>query len=269
VPRSLLPDVRPSATLFGEGQLLGATLPIAALAGDQQASLYAHGGAKATLGTGAFVLVATGADHSAPPHGLVRTAAAGTEGTYALEGSIFVAGAAVQWLGDGLGMLADSAESEALARSVESSDGVYFVPALTGLGSPHWAPDARGLIYGITRGTRREHLVRAALEAIAYQVLDVVDAMTERPGVLRLDGGAAANGFLVQFLADVLDLPVEVAAEHETTALGAAALAGVAVGRWSYDDIASFRRTSARCEPETDRSALVAGWHDALRRALL
>jgi glycerol kinase len=269
VPRSLLPDVRPSATLFGEGQLLGATLPITALAGDQQASLYAHGGAKATLGTGAFVLVETGADHSAPPHGLVRTAAAGTDGSYALEGSIFVAGAAVQWLRDGLGVLADSAESEALARSVESSDGVYFVPALTGLGSPHWAPDARGLIYGITRGTRREHLVRAALEAMAYQVLDVVDAMTERPSVLRIDGGAAANGFLVQFLADVLGLPVEVAAEHETTALGAAALAGVAVGRWSHDDVASFRRTSARCEPEADRSALVAGWHDALRRTLV
>jgi glycerol kinase len=124
-------------------------------------------------------------------------------------------------------------------------------------------------MYGITRGTRREHVVRAALEAIAYQVLDVVDAMTERPAVLRIDGGAAANGFLVQFLADVLGFPVEVAAERETTALGAAALAGVAVGRWSQDDVASFRRTSARCEPETDRSALVAGWRDALRRTLL
>jgi glycerol kinase len=268
VPRALLPDVRPSATLFGEGRLLGATVPVAALAGDQQASLYAHGGAKATLGTGAFVLVGTGADHSTPPHGLVRTAAAGTDGTYALEGSIFVAGAAVQWLRDGLGVLADSAESEALARSVDSTDGVYFVPALTGLGSPHWAPDARGLICGLTRGTRREHLVRAALEAIAYQVLDVVDAMPERPAVLRVDGGASANGFLVQFLADVLGLPVEVAAERETTALGAAALAGVAVGRWSRDDVAAFRRTSARCEPEADRSELVAGWRDALRRTL-
>jgi glycerol kinase len=268
VPRGLLPDVHPSAAHFGEGRLLGATLPVAALAGDQQASLYAHGGAKATFGTGAFVLVGTGADHTTPPHGLVRTAAAGTAGTYALEGSIFIAGAAVQWLRDGLGVLADSAESEALARSVESTDGVYFVPALTGLGSPHWAPDARGLICGITRGTRREHLVRAALEAIAYQVLDVVDAMTERPAMLRLDGGAAANGFLVQFLADVLELPVEVAAERETTALGAAALAGVAIGLWSEDDVAAFRRSSIRCEPETDRSELIAGWHDALRRTL-
>ena len=199
----------------------------------------------------------------------MRTAAAGTDGTYALEGSIFVAGAAVQWLRDGLGVLADSAESEALAFSVDSTEGVYFVPALTGLGSPHWAPNARGLICGITRGTRREHLVRAALEAIAYQVLDVVDAMTERPAVLRVDGGASANGFLVQFLADVLGLPVEVAAEPETTALGAAALAGVAIGRWTRDDVASFRRTSARCEPQRDRSELVAGWRDALRRTLL
>jgi glycerol kinase len=166
-------------------------------------------------------------------------------------------------------VLASSGESEALARSVDSTEGVYFVPALTGLGSPHWEPDARGLICGITRGTRREHLVRAALEAIAYQVLDVVDAMTERPAVLRVDGGASANGFLVQFLADVLELPVEVAAERETTALGAAALAGVAIGHWSHDDVATFRRTSTRCEPETDRSELVAGWRDALRRTLL
>ena len=269
VPRSLLPDVRASAEVFGEGTLLGATLPVAALAGDQQASLYAHGDAKATVGTGAFVLVATGDDCSPPPSGLVRTAAAGTDRTYALEGSIFVAGAAVQWLRDGLGLLADSAESEALALSVDSTGGVYFVPALTGLGSPQWAPDARGLICGITRGTRREHVVRAALEAIAYQVLDVVDAMPERPAVLRVDGGASANGFLVQFLADVLRLPVEVAAERETTALGAAALAGVAVGRWTRDDVASFRRTSSRHEPQRDVSEHVAGWRDALRRTLV
>jgi glycerol kinase len=268
VPRAVLPEVHPSTTLFGEGTLLGATLPVTALAGDQQASLYAHGGAKATFGTGAFVLVETGADHSLPPHGLVRTAAAGAGGTYALEGSIFAAGAAVQWLRDGLGVLADSAESEALARSVDSTEGVYFVPALTGLGSPHWAPDARGLICGITRGTRREHVVRAALEAMAFQVLDVVDEMTERPTVLRVDGGASSNGFLVQFLADVLGVPVEVAAERETTALGAAALAGVAIGQWSRDDVAGFRRTSLRCEPEADRSELVAGWRDALRRTL-
>jgi glycerol kinase len=269
VPRTLLPEVRPSAAHFGEGRLLGATLPVAALAGDQQASLFAHGSAKATFGTGAFVLVGTGGDHSTPPHGLVRTAAAGAAASYALEGSIFVAGAAVQWLRDGLGVLVDSAESEALARSVDSTDGVYFVPALTGLGSPHWAPDARGLICGITRGTRREHLVRATLEGIAFQVLDVVDAMAERPSLLRVDGGASANGFLMQFLADVLQVPVEVAGEQETTALGAAALAGVTIGRWSEDDVAAFRRTAARYEPEADRSELVAGWRDALRRTLV
>jgi glycerol kinase len=269
VPRTLLPEVRPSAAHFGEGRLLGATLSVAALAGDQQASLFAHGSAKATFGTGAFVLVGTGRDHSTPPHGLVRTAAAGAAASYALEGSIFVAGAAVQWLRDGLGVLVDSAESEALAQSVDSTDGVYFVPALTGLGSPHWAPDARGLICGITRGTQREHLVRATLEGIAYQVLDVVDAMPERPSLLRTDGGASANGFLMQFLADVLQLPVEVAGEQETTALGAAALAGVTIGRWSEDDVAAFRRSAVRYEPESDRSEVVAGWRDALRRTLL
>jgi glycerol kinase len=268
VPRELLPVVHPSAALVGEGALLGSTLPIAALAGDQQASLYAHGDAKATFGTGAFVLVGTGGDHSPPPRGLVRTAAAGPDASYALEGSIFVAGAAVQWLRDGLGLLADAAESEALARSVDSTEGVYFVPALTGLGSPHWAPDARGLIAGITRGTRREHLVRAALESMAYQVLDVVDAMPSRPAVLRIDGGASANGFLVQFLADVLQLPVEVAAEHETTALGAAALAGVAIGRWREDELGALRRVALRCEPDSDVSELVAGWRAAVARAL-
>ena len=268
VPRSLLPVVGPSAAVVGEATLLGATMPVAALAGDQQASLYCHGGAKATVGTGAFVLVDTRGDRSRPPHGLVRTVAAGAKPGYALEGSIFVAGAAVQWLRDALGLLADSAESEALARSVDSTDGVYFVPALTGLGSPHWAPDARGLLCGLTRGTRREHVVRAALESIAYQVLDVVDALPERPGVLRVDGGAAANAFLTQFLADVLRLPVEVAAEHETTALGAAALAGQAVGRWSPGDLASLRRPAARYEPELDVSALVAGWREAVARAL-
>ena len=268
VPRGVLPDVLPSARPFGEGTLLGATIPVAALAGDQQASLYAHGGAKATFGTGAFVLVETGADHSVPPHGLVRTAAAGAGGTYALEGSIFVAGAAVQWLRDGLGVLADSAESEALARSVDSTDGVYFVPALTGLGSPHWAPDARGLLCGITRGTRREHVVRAALEAIAYQVLDVVDAMTERPALLRIDGGASSNGFLVQFLADVLELPVEVAASARRPRSARRRSRESQSGAGRDDDVAAFRRTSSRCEPQTDRSELIAGWRDALRRTL-
>jgi glycerol kinase len=258
VPRNVLPEIHPSSYLYGGN--------VAALAGDQQASLFAHGDAKATIGTGAFVLMATGDDCSPPPHGLVRTAAAG--GGYALEGSIFAAGAAVQWLRDGLGLLADSAESDALARSVDSTGGVYFVPALTGLGSPHWNPDARGLVCGITRGTRREHLVRAALESIAFQVLDVVDAMPERPATLRVDGGATANVFLMQFLADALGIPVEVSAEPEMTALGAAALAGVAIGRWSATDLAALRRSAARYEPELDVSALVAGWRDAVDRTV-
>jgi glycerol kinase len=258
VDRSLLPDVHPSAAVVGEGELLGATVPIAALAGDQQASLYAHGTAKVTLGTGAFLLVGTGDDCSPPPHGLVRTAAAG--GGYALEGSVFVAGAAVQWLRDKLGVLADAAESEALARSVDSAEGLYFVPALTGLGSPHWAPDARGLLSGLSTGTRREHLVRAALESIAYQVVDVVDALPERPSVLGADGGMTANGFLMQFLADALQLPVDVAAEREMTALGAAALTLADQSR---------RPVAVRYEPGADVSALVAGWRGAVRRTLV
>jgi glycerol kinase len=257
IDRGLLPDVQASAAVAGEGELLGVGLPVAALAGDQQASLYAHGAAKVTLGTGAFLLVGTGSDCSPPPHGLVRTAAA--DGGYALEGSIFVAGAALQWLRDGLGLLASAAESDAIARSVDSTDGVYFVPALTGLGSPHWAPDARGLVTGLTRGTRREHLVRAALESIAYQVLDAVDALPERPAVIGTDGGATANGFLMQFLADVLRIPVEVAAEREMTALGAAALAA---------GTAPPKRVAARYEPELDVSGLVAGWRAALGRTL-
>jgi glycerol kinase len=258
VPRDVLPDVRDSAGEFGAN--------VAALAGDQQASLFAHGAAKATIGTGAFVLVHSGDDCSPPPRGLVRTAAAG--GGYALEGSIFVAGAAVQWLRDGLGLLADSAESEALARSVDSTDGVYFVPALTGLGSPHWAPDARGLVTGITRGTRREHLVRAALESIAFQILDVVDAMPERPTELSIDGGVAANAWLMQFLADVLQIPVHVALEREMTALGAAALAGLSTGKLTSSDLVALRSRATSYEPERDESGLVAGWRDAVGRAV-
>ena len=272
VPQEVLPEIRASASIFGETSFLGPPLPVAGAAGDQQASLFGHGGAKATLGTGAFVLVETGSDCTAPPPGLVRTAAASTGSPrYALEGSVFVAGAAVQWLRDGLGVLADSTESEGLARSVDSTDGVVFVPALTGLGSPHWRPDARGRITGLGVGTTRAHLARATLEAIAFQVLDVVDAMPERPSVLRVDGGASANGFLTQFLADVLQLPVEVAAERETTALGAAGLAGVALGRWSADDLAALRRTAVRREPErsaADVELLVARWRDAVRSTL-
>jgi glycerol kinase len=253
VDRGLLPRIVASAEPLGEGEILGRTVQLKGIAGDQQAALYGHGchaagEGKATYGTGSFVLVHTGDDASPPPHGLLKTAAA--DG-YALEGAVLVSGAAIQWLRDGLGVLADAAESEALARSVESTGGVVFIPALAGLGSPWWDADARGLVAGITRGTTRAHLVRAALEAIAHQVVDVVDALPERPAVLRADGGATANGFLMQFQADLLGMPVEVAAERETTALGAASLAAgrggrVAVGavyepRLSRDEAAGHR----------------------------
>jgi glycerol kinase len=257
VDRSLLPQIVSSAETVAEGELLGRRVEIRGIAGDQQAALYGQGchsagEGKATYGTGTFLLVHTGGDATAPPHGLLKTAAA--DG-YALEGAVLVGGAAVQWLRDGLGLLHEVAESEALAQSVDSSGGVAFVPALTGLGSPWWDPDARGLVSGITRGTTAAHLVRAALEGIAHQVADVVDALPERPAVLRVDGGASANGFLMQFQADLLGISVEVAAERETTALGAAALAAggasrVAVGatfepRRSGDEIEGLRATWA------------------------
>ena len=248
VPRELLPEVH--AEIDVEGKLLGSTVRVAALAGDQQASLFAHGAAKATVGTGAFVLVESGNDCSLPPHGLVRTACA-VDG-YALEGSVFVATAALEWLRSTAGL--DSFESE-----VDSTEGVYFVPALTGLGSPHWRPDARGLLCGLSQRTTREHLLRATLEAIAFQIADVVDALPERPESIGVDGGASANRFLMQFLADVLRLPVVVPAEREMTALGAAALAA---------RTRPAPRAAARYEPERDVSGLVAGWCDALSAVL-
>jgi glycerol kinase len=280
IERELLPEVHRSAEVLGEGVLGDVRAPVAGVAGDQQASLYGHacfapGETKATFGTGAFVLQASGTDCSPAPHGLVRTAAAipaASEPRYALEGSIFAAGAAVDWLRDGLGLLGGATESATLARSVDSTDGVYFVPALTGLGSPHWAPDARGLVSGLTRGTQREHLIRAALESIAFQTRDVLDALPRRPPSLRIDGGLTANEFLVQLLADVCRVPVEVAAERETTALGAAALAGVATARWTEADLAGRRRTAATREPalpEAEVDELLAGWRAAVARALL
>jgi glycerol kinase len=253
IPRELLPRVVGSADSIGQGELNGRTVEIRGIAGDQQAALYgqgchAPGEGKATYGTGSFVLVHTGGDASAPPDGLLKTAAA--DG-YALEGAVLTSGAAIQWLRDGLGLVRSAAETEALATSVDDTGGVHFVPALTGLGSPWWDADARGLVTGLTRGTTTAHVVRAALEAIAHQVADVVAALPEAPRVLRADGGATANAFLMQFQADLLQAPVEVAAERETTALGAAALAagretGVAVGavyepRRSVDEVAALR----------------------------
>jgi glycerol kinase len=264
VDRALLPEIRPSGSEFGEGELLGATLPIRGIAGDQQAALFGQGcirpgQAKSTYGTGSFILAHAGGDAGPPPHGLLRTAA--TDG-YALEGSIFTTGAALQWLRDGLGLLADSSESAELARSVDDTGGVFFVPALAGLASPFWDPDARGLIAGLTLGTTRAHLVRAALEAIAYRVRDVLEAMPFELDVLRVDGGATHNDFLMQFQADVLGIPVEVARERETTALGAAALA---LG------VTPEPEPGARFEPQLPKEEaerLYAGWRETLRRTL-
>jgi glycerol kinase len=259
VPRELLPEIKPSGSAFGEGELLGLALPIRGIAGDQQAALFAAGGAKATFGTGSFVLAET---EEPAPRGLLRTAAArlaNEEPRHALEGAIFVTGAALQWLRDGIGLIDDAAESEALARSVSDTGGVYFVPALTGLGSPHWRPDARGLVTGLTRGTTRAHLVRAALEAAAYQTADVLAAMPPLDS-LRVDGGMARNRWLVQFLADVIGIPVETAREPEQTALGAALL-GLGERRPSP--------AGERFERQRDVAELYAGWREAVRKTLL
>jgi glycerol kinase len=281
VPRSVLPTIVSSSGPIGEAELFGARVPIGGAAGDQQAALFGQacfgtGQAKATFGTGTFVLANGGRERVRPADGVVETVAwrIGSEAAvYALEGSVFVTGAAVQWLREALGLLATSTESEELAQSVEDNGGVYFVPALAGLGSPHWVPEARGLITGISGGTRREHLIRAALEAAAFQTRDVVDALPFRLHSLRADGGAAGNAFLMQFLADITRLPVEVPEERETTALGAATLAGLATDVWSgTEELASLWRLSARYEPELpeeDAERLLGEWRLAVRRALL
>jgi len=274
VDRALLPRVVSPAGQVGECELLGARVPLTGMAGDQQAALvgqgcFAPGSVKATYGTGSFVLGRI--DRLDAPPGLLLTAAA-PEG-FALEGAVLTSGAAVQWLRDGLGLVADAAETDELARSVDSADGVVFVPALTGLGSPHWDADARGLIAGLTRGTGRAQLVRATLEAIAFQVADIVDALPFELRSLRADGGAAANGFLMQFQADLLGVPVEVAAEREATALGAAVLAGLGAGVWSGpQEVASLLRPAAVYEPGMSRDEVEArrgAWRLAVRRALL
>ena len=276
VERGILPRLAGSAEVVGECELLGVTLPIAGIAGDQQASLAGHGcfergEAKATYGTGSFVLAHVGTAREPAPAGLLETAAAPSG--FAHEGAILASGAAIQWLRDGLGLLADAADSERLAREAGSAGDVTFVPALAGLGSPHWDADARGLISGITRGTTRGQLVRAALEAIAFQVADVLELLPGGVEVLRADGGASANGLLMQLQADFLGCPVEVAAEADTTALGAAALAGRAIGLWPDDEaIRALVRPGAVFEPSPDRGWVEerrAEWRLALRRALL
>jgi glycerol kinase len=285
VPREMLPAVVDSAGPCGETVDLGwlpAGVPIAGIAGDQQAALFgqacfAAGAAKNTYGTGCFALLNTG-DRAVPSaHGLLTTIAwrIGGRTTYALEGAVFIAGAAVQWLRDGLGIVQTAAETDALARSVPDTDGVYFVPAFVGLGAPYWDQHARGTIVGLTRGTTRAHVTRAALEAIAYQSRDVLDAMAADAkatlGDLKVDGGAAANDFLCQFQADVLDAPVVRPAVIETTALGAAYLAGVGSGLWrSVSAIAERHAVERRFTPSRDASARTdgyAGWRRAVERA--
>jgi glycerol kinase len=284
IPRAILPEVRESSGVFGESdpEWLGAAVPVAGVAGDQQAALFGQGCtqpglAKNTYGTGSFLLMNTGADAPTSKTGLVTTIAWGLGGkvVYALEGSIFVTGAAVQWLRDGLGLVGDAAETEEAARRVADTGGVYLVPAFVGLGAPYWDERARGTIVGITRGTSRDHLIRATLESIAYQTRDVVECVVRDSGVpladLRVDGGASRNDFLMQFQADVLGVEVQRPGVLETTALGAAALAGLAVGFWrDVGDLEAARSGGARFTPRlsaADRDALYAGWKRAVERS--
>jgi glycerol kinase len=284
VPRRMLPEVRSSSEVYGRtaGNLFAARIPIAGIAGDQQAALFGQicatpGMVKNTYGTGCFMLMNTGAEAVPSNHNLLTTVAwkIGGRTSYALEGSVFVAGAVVQWLRDGLGFIRESNEVEKLALQVEDTGGVYLVPAFVGLGAPHWDQYARGALVGLTRGTTASHICRAALESIAYQSVDLLQAMEADSGIelaeLRVDGGAAANDLLMQFQADVLGVPVVRPKVQETTALGAAYLAGLATGYWeSTEEIAEQWSVDRRFEPSMDRSRveeLVAGWRKALERS--
>jgi glycerol kinase len=276
-----LPEPVPSSQEYGTTSEFGGEVPVAGIAGDQQAALFGQacfepGTAKNTYGTGSFVLLNTGSEAPDPGEGLLATVAwgLGERTEYALEAAVFVTGAAIQWLRDGLGIIEKAAETEELAASLQSNDGVYFVPALTGLGSPHWDPYARGTIVGLTRGSGRAHLARAALEAIAFQTVDAVRAQEAAAGkrleYLKADGGAVANAWLMQFQADVLDAPVIVPEIAETTALGAAYLAGIATGTWTQEQVGGMWREAVRYEPAMDgseRYELLAGWQRALERA--
>ena len=283
IPASLLPEVKSSSEVYAETdpELFGAPIPIAGIAGDQQAALYGQGCFKPgmmknTYGTGCFLLMNTGESANASKNGLLTTIAWRTDGKteYALEGSVFVAGAAVQWLRDGLGIIANAPDSEALAASVSDNQGVYFVPAFVGLGAPYWDQEARGAIIGLTRGAGRAHIARAALEAMAYQTRDVVECMQKDSGIkakeLRIDGGATSNNFLCQFQADILGIPVVRPVITETTALGAAYLAGLAVGFWkSEKEIAKQWQVEKRFEPQmkkSERERLYEGWQAAVAR---
>ena len=287
IPASMLPEVRPSSGSFGTTAtpVVPEGIPIRGVAGDQQAALFGQccfeaGQAKNTYGTGCFLLMHTGDTACSSQNGLVTTIAASARSDgraeYALEGSVFVAGALMQWLRDGLGLIDDVAHSDAIARSVPDAGGVYIVPAFTGLGAPYWDADARGAVFGLTRGTVRAHIVRAALESLAYQVYDLVDAMQKDASMpmtlLNVDGGAAANDFLMQFQSDVLGIPLARPRSVESTAVGAAYLAGLASGFWkSTDELRGLRSMDRTFSPDIDgarRDALVDGWHAAVRRTM-
>ena len=285
VPPAMMPEVRDSSGILGETDpalLDGVSLPISGVAGDQQAALFGQacftpGDAKNTYGTGCFILMNTGSEARRSENGLLTTVAWGIGGRveYALEGSIFVAGAAVQWLRDQLRLIEHASDSEAIARSVEDTGGVYLVPAFTGLGAPYWDPQARGVLVGLTRGSSRAHIVRATLEAIAYQTRDVLECFEHDTGLqaqeLQVDGGATANDFLMQFQADILGIPVRRPRVAETTALGAAYLAGLAVGFWeTRAEIAENWQEDRRFEPQLEqarRDELYAGWRRAVERS--
>lgn len=286
IPRSMLPEVKPSSTVYGQtniGGKGGTRIPIAGIAGDQQAALFGHlcvenGMAKNTYGTGCFMLMNTGKTAVSSKNGLITTLACGPRGEacYALEGSIFVGGSAIQWLRDELKIVNDARDTEYFANKAETSNDVYVIPAFTGLGAPYWDPYARGAIVGLTRGTNASHIIRATLESIAYQSKDVIEAMQADSGIplqaLRVDGGASANNFLMQFQSDILGVNVERPATLELTALGAAFLAGLAVGYWSgLDDVRNRLHIERVFEPSADKEKQVQrykGWKKAVSRAL-
>jgi len=284
VPSSLLPTVKRSIDDYGTVQTIPelAGVPITGVAGDQQAALFGQtcfqpGEAKSTYGTGAFLLMNTGTKAAASSRGLLTTLTAEPDGSagYALEGSVFIAGAAIQWLRDELKLIAHASESEAAARAIPDNGGVYLVPAFVGLGAPHWDMDARGVLVGLTRGSNRQHLIRATLESIAFQVANVLDAMNADSGLpiteLAVDGGAVANDFLMQFQADILGVPVHRPANIATTSLGAAYLAGLGAGIWQRpDDLRALKRVDrvfTPSMPTAERSRLLDGWHHAVRQA--
>ena len=282
VPRELLPEVKSSSEVYGETELFGTAIPIAGIAGDQHAALfgqacYEPGQAKNTYGTGCFMLMNTGTEAVPSKHGLVTTIAWEIDGKteYALEGSVFIAGAAIQWLRDGLKLIDEAPDSEYYAQKVQDTDGVYVVPAFAGLGAPYWDMYARGAIFGLTRGTAKGHIVRATLQSLAYQTKDVLEAMQKDAGrelsTLRVDGGASANNFLMQFQADILGTSVERPKIVETTALGAAMLAGLAVGFWTREDLVATWQKDASFDPQMEpavRKQRYAGWQKAVKRTM-